>query len=46
MPSLESCFIDVYQLLKDLAIDYEYPVENVVTGVTGILVKYVEEEVN
>ena len=39
MPSLESCFIDVYQLLKNLDIPFEYPVETFVTGVTGILVR-------
>ena len=39
MPSLEACFIDVYQLLNDLDVNYDYPVMNTLTAVSSILVK-------
>lgn len=38
-PSLESIGIDVYQMLKDLNIEYEYPVINYLTQVTMLLVE-------
>jgi len=39
MPSLESCYIDVYELLRILNINYEYPVNELLTGVAAILIK-------
>jgi predicted metal-binding protein len=44
MPSLEATGIDVYQLLKNLNVDYEYPVENTLTGVSSILVRENDNE--
>lgn len=38
MPSLEAIGIDVYKLLEDLNIEYEYPVVSYVTAVTMFLV--------
>ncbi len=39
LPSMEACFIDVYKLLENLNIYYEYPVEELLTAVTMILIK-------
>ena len=39
MPSLEAIGIDVYQLLKNLDVDYQYPVEGLLTGVSAVLVR-------
>lgn len=38
LASLEACGINVYQLLRDLGIDYEYPVVNYLTQVTMMVV--------
>lgn len=38
MPSLEACYIDVYKLLRILNIHYEYPVNELLTGVSAILI--------
>ncbi len=39
LPSLESTGINVYQLLKNLGIEYEYPVMNILTQVTLMIVR-------
>lgn len=39
MPSLEAIGIDVYKLLDNLKVPYEYPVENILTNVTMLLIK-------
>lgn len=38
LPSLEACGISVYTLLKNIGIDYEYPVINYLTQVTMMAV--------
>ena len=40
MPSLEAIGIDVYELLKKLGIEYEYPVQNYLTNVTMLLIRH------
>ena len=39
MPSLEAIGIDVYRTLTSLNVKYEYPVENILTAVTMIVVR-------
>jgi predicted metal-binding protein len=40
MPSMEAMGIDVYKLLEDCHIEYQHPVENYLTNVTMLLLKW------